>query len=88
MAKVLKATFKKNCIGCEMCVMEVQQQLGKVGLEGSPIRIFRATDENGKLAFSVDIDPRVNELNIEKIAGICPTLVFTIEEESDAGLTN
>ena len=88
MAKVLKATFKKNCIGCEMCVMEVQQQLGKVGLEGSPIRIFRATDENGKLTFSVDIDPRVNELDIQKIAGVCPTLVFTIEEESDAGLTN
>jgi hypothetical protein len=88
MPKVLKATFKKNCIGCEMCVAEVQHQLGKVGLEGSPIRIFRAIDEKGRLTFSVDIDPRVNELDIEKIAGICPTLVFTIEEESDGGLTS
>jgi hypothetical protein len=88
MAKVLKATFKKNCIGCEMCVMEVQRQLGKVGLEGSPIRIFRSQNEKGGLSFSVDIDPRVNELDIEKIAGVCPTLVYTIEEESDGGLTN
>lgn len=86
--KVLKATFKKNCIGCEMCVMEVQRQLGKVGLEGSPIRIFRSTNEAGEVSYSVDLDPRVNELDIEKIAAICPTLVYTIEEESDAGLTN
>jgi len=86
--KVLKATFTKNCIGCEMCVMEVQKQLGKVGTEGSPIRVFRDVDEDGKMEFSVDLDPRVNELDIEKVAEVCPTLVFTIEEEPDAGFAD
>jgi hypothetical protein len=70
-----------------MCVAEVQKQLGKVGLEGSPIRIFRNRNERGRIEFSVDIDPMVNDLDIEKIAGVCPALVFTIEEEEENGLT-
>lgn len=80
MAKILKATFEKNCIGCELCVAEVQRQLGKVGIEGSPIRIFRSLTPNGRLVFKVDIDPSVNKLDIDSIEKICPTLVFTIEE--------
>lgn len=83
MAKVLKASFEKNCIGCELCVFEVQKQLGKVGLEGSPLRIFRDKNKKGRLSYSVDIDPSVNELDIEKIEKICPTLVFTLEEEEN-----
>lgn len=87
MKKILKASFQKNCIGCEMCVAEVQKQLGKVGLEDSPIRIFRNRNQNGKIEFSVDIDPVVNNLDIEKVISVCPALVFTIEEEEEDGLT-
>ncbi len=83
MAKILKATFPEKCIGCEMCVLEAQRQLKKVGLDGSPVRIFKNKEERvllGEIIFSIDIDPNVQNLKIEKIAKICPTAVFTIEE--------
>lgn len=83
MGKILKATFKKNCIGCELCVFEVQRQLGKVGLEGSPIRVFREKGEKEKIVYTIDIDPSVSKLNVERIESVCPTMVFTIEEESE-----
>lgn len=83
MAKVLKASFEKNCIGCELCVFEVQRQLGKVGLEGSPIRIFCNRTKPNKLSYSVTVDPSVNKLDIEKVDGVCPALVFTLEKEED-----
>lgn len=76
---ILKAKFPERCIGCEMCVFEAQRQLGKVGLENSPIRIMHREGES----FSVHIDPEANELDIEKIKSICPTLVFTIEEANE-----
>ncbi|MBT6401090.1 hypothetical protein HN803_06215 [candidate division WWE3 bacterium] len=82
MAKVLKASFEKNCIGCELCVSEVQKQLGKVGLDGSPIRIFRDRDAK-KTSYTVHIDPSVNELALEKVEKICPALVFTLESEEE-----
>ncbi|MBI2414295.1 hypothetical protein HYV31_00415 [candidate division WWE3 bacterium] len=82
MGKILKATFKKNCIGCELCVFEVQRQLGKIGLEGSPIRVFREKGEKEKIVYTIGIDPSVNKLDVEKIEGVCPTMVFTIEDES------
>ena len=85
MAKVLKIAFPKKCIGCELCVMEVQRQLGKVGLEGSLIRIFRDIKNFSGIAFSVDLDPTVTKLEIEKIAGICPVTVFTVEEQGLKG---
>ncbi len=78
--KVLKASFEKNCIGCELCVLEVQRQLGRVGLDGSPIRIFRKEKSAEKISFSVEVDPSVNTLEIEKIKEICPALVFTLED--------
>lgn len=81
MSKVLKATFPQKCIGCEICVMEVQKQLNKAGLDGSLIKVLRNTDENGNLVFSIDIDPQVNDLDIQTIKKTCPTLVFTIQEE-------
>ena len=76
MTKVLKMKFPKECNGCELCVAEVQRQLGKAGLEGSLIRVLR--DENG---FSIDLDPRVNELEIDKIVKICPKAGFVIEDK-------
>ncbi len=83
MHKTLKATFQKNCIGCELCVAEVQRQLGKVGLEDAPIRILRES-KDGKLTFSVDIDPTINQLDVEKIKNVCPALVFIIDEDEDS----
>lgn len=82
MAKILKITFPENCIGCELCVLEVQRQLNKAGLDGSPIRIFRNQEEDviGEVAFTIDMDKSVNELKIEKVKNICPTGVFTIED--------
>lgn len=86
--KVLKATFPKNCIGCELCVREAQAQMKKVGLEGSPVRIFRGRSGKGKTTFSIDIDPSTKDLDIKSIEKICPTLVFTIEDEEENGLTD
>lgn len=83
MSKFLKVTFPEKCIGCELCVAETQRQLNKIGLEGALIRILK---EN---AFLVQIDPAVNKLNLQKVMGICPTGVFTIEEkEDDDGLVS
>lgn len=88
MSKVLKVTFPENCIGCEMCVMEAQKQIGKVGLNGALVRVLKSKSETG-LDFLVEVDPQVNELDIKKIARICPKSVFTIEEkETDDGLTS
>ena len=83
MPKILKATFEKNCIGCELCVLEVQRQLKKVGLDGSPIRIFRKEKSDEKIIFSVDVDPSVNKLDVQKIHDICPALVFTLEDSEE-----
>jgi NAD-dependent dihydropyrimidine dehydrogenase PreA subunit len=82
MTKILKATYSERCTGCEMCVIEVQHQLKKLGLEGSLIRIFRRKDKSNKegVIFSIDIDPRVNNLDIERIKSVCPQGVFSIED--------
>lgn len=65
----------QKCIGCELCVFESQRQLGKMGLEGAFIRIFRDTT-----SFSIVLDPQINTLDIEKIKEICPVGVFEILE--------
>ncbi len=78
MAKVLKVRFPEECNGCELCVMEVQRQLGKVGLEGSPIRIFRNGNE-----FSVVIDPLAATLDITQLNKVCPKANFYFEEDSE-----
>lgn len=82
MTKILKAAYPERCTGCEMCVIEAQHQLKKLGLEGALIRIFRKKDKNNKenVVFSIDIDPRVNNLDIERIKNICPQGVFSIED--------
>ena len=87
MAKNLKVSFLQKCIGCEVCVFEAQRQLKKVGLEGSLIRIFRNKKEGKEfLEYSIDIDPRLNKLDIEAIKNICPTEVFEVVEEENDGL--
>lgn len=103
MAKILKISFPEKCIGCELCVIEVQRQMGKLGLEGSLIRVFRnpsmATLASNApsgiapigsdptpttvLVYSIEMDPKINQQNIEKIKDICPTGVFTIEESAE-----
>ena len=87
MAKNLKVSFPQKCIGCEVCVFEAQRQLKKVGLEGSLIRIFRNKKEGKEfLEYSIDIDPRLNKLDIEAIKNMCPTEVFEVVEEENDGL--
>lgn len=90
MVRVLKVIFPEKCIGCELCVIEAQRQLGKVGLEGSLIRVLRDETELGLPVISVDIDPKISDLDLEKISKICPTGVFTVEEvlEEEHGLTD
>lgn len=88
MPKFLKVKFPEKCIGCELCVMNAQAQLKKFGLEGAPIRIFRKTDSDeevipSEISFSIEMDPRVNELDVEKISRICPTGVFSIDESEE-----
>jgi hypothetical protein len=79
--KILKATFPKRCTGCELCVFEVQRQLKKVGLEESLIRVFKkSTDAHDDIEFLIEIDPRINQLDIESIKKTCPTQVFEIVE--------
>lgn len=80
--KEIKATYPDRCIGCEMCVIECQHQLKKTGLEGSLIRIFRKKTKDS-MQYSVDIDPRTNNLNIENIKASCPQGVFSIEETNE-----
>ncbi len=65
--------------------MEAQRQLQIVGLEGALIRVLRnKTDKGVGLEFHVEVDPRINKLDIKKITSICPAGVFTISEEESS----
>lgn len=87
MAKNLKVSFPQKCVGCELCVFEAQRQLKKVGIEGSLIRIFKNLQDDKKfLEYSIELDPRINDLDIERIKNICPTEVFEVTEEDNDGL--
>ena len=86
MAKTIKPAKEDMCNGCEMCVFEAQRQVGKVGLEESLITVFKkstASDKpnTDKVNYSLEIDPRISALNLEKISKICPRDVFEISEE-------
>ena len=83
--KILKASFENRCNGCELCVLEVQRQLGKVGLTDSPIRILRDTSKS-TVYFHVEIDPSVSNLDIKEVLKVCPTSVFESLEEEDEDL--
>ena len=77
MAKNLKVSFPQKCTGCELCVFEAQSQLKKVGLEGALIRIFKKREDGKKfLEYSINLDPRINKLDVERIKTICPTQIF------------
>jgi len=80
MMKTLKPTQQDKCHGCELCILESQRQLNKVGLEEALIRIFtqKGLQEDDSVKFSVEIDPRINVLDVEKIKSICPREVFEI----------
>ena len=84
MPKTIKPARIDRCNGCELCVLETQRQLKKVGLDESLIRIFRKRSlEQQKTEFNLEIDPRINVLDLEKIKSICPRNVFEIIEESE-----
>lgn len=75
MTKILKPVLPRRCNGCELCVLQAQCQLGKLGLEGAFIRIFREESN-----FKQVLDPQVNTLDIEKIRDICPRDVYEVLE--------
>jgi len=77
--KKIVIKFPEKCTGCELCVLETQRQLAKVGIEGSLIRIFRDKDNADQITFSIEMDPRINDLNIKSLVKICPAEVFEIE---------
>jgi len=82
MPKCLKASRENKCNGCELCVLESQRQIGKVGLEETLIRVFRKSSKSSEYPqYKLEIDPRMNSLDIKKIKDICPQEVFDIEEE-------
>lgn len=80
--KILKATFENRCNGCELCLLEAQRQLQRVGLTDSPIRILRDSSKS-TVYFHVDLDPTINKLDLNEIVKVCPTGVFEILEEED-----
>lgn len=81
--KILKATFENRCNGCELCVMEAQRQLKKVGLTDTPIRILR-DNTSSNLYFYVEIDESsIKKIDINEIYKVCPTGVFEIVEDYD-----
>ncbi len=86
MTKILKVKFPDRCNGCELCVLEVQRQLQKVGLEGSLVRVFADHAENNETSFTIELDPRITNMDIQKIMDICPQNVYEITEEENAGL--
>jgi hypothetical protein len=70
-------------------VLESQRQLKKVGLNQALIRVFRTKGEKSEYPeHNLEIDPRINALDIEKICKICPMNILEVseEEDTDAGL--
>jgi NAD-dependent dihydropyrimidine dehydrogenase PreA subunit len=82
MLKSLKIVNQDRCFGCEMCVLECQQQLKTAGLEGSYIRILRNLGDGTK--FVVSTDPKIAELNIKRVVKSCPRDVFAEAVENGA----
>ena len=82
MPKKLKVVSQDRCTGCEMCVLECQQQLKTAGLEGSYIRILRNLSTGTR--FIVSVDPEIEELNLKRIVKSCSREVFVETEENGA----
>ena len=76
MSKILKVTNEKACIGCDLCVLLSSRLVNQeLSINKSPIDVQRV----GK-SYKVTIDPGVN-VNAEKIVNICPTGVFSLEDD-------
>ncbi|MDA1337855.1 MAG: hypothetical protein O2871_00670 [bacterium] len=76
MNKILKVTNEKACIGCDLCVLLSSILVNnKLSINKSPIDVKRV----GK-GYKVSIDPGVH-INSDKIVNICPTGVFSIEQD-------
>jgi len=82
MSTTVKIKQEDKCIGCEMCVMECQRQLKRVGLAGSYIRVLR--NINAGSEFKISLDPKILELKSNKIVGSCPREVFEEVEGNGA----
>ncbi len=80
MAKILKISFPNKCNGCELCVLAIQRQFNRTGLDGSLIRIFRKKEEDG-ITYAIEMDPSINNYDVASIVKSCPTGVFEITEE-------
>lgn len=81
MSKTLIVKFPQKCIGCELCVHEIQRQLNIVGLEDSKIRVFKNFDS--EIKYTITLDSDINNYDIAAIKKICPTGVFEIEENTN-----
>jgi hypothetical protein len=82
MSKILKVEFPDKCNDCELCVFEVQRQLNKIGLEGALVRILKNKPDSAKSTdFFIELDPRVSELDLDKILAVCPRGAFKIVDE-------
>ncbi|MEK7595596.1 MAG: hypothetical protein AAB443_03360 [Patescibacteria group bacterium] len=76
--KILRVTNPDKCIGCELCAFVANRLCGRVGISGSPVKIL------GKdKPFKIHLDPSVNDLEIDKIAGICPKDCFSVDDTED-----
>jgi len=84
--KILKATFENRCNGCELCILEAQRQLGKVGLSDTPVRVLRDASSSNLYFHLVIYEEALENLNLEEIVKICPTGVFEIIEEENENL--
>ena len=63
-----------------MCVLAIQRQFHRTGLDGSLIRVFRKKEADG-ITYSIEMDPRINDYDIVSVTKSCPTGVFEIAEE-------
>jgi len=85
MGKILKVIFPEKCMGCELCVMEAQRQMGILGFEGALIRVLRDESKLGIPVLCLDIDPNISRFDLDRIAKICPNGIFAVEEEIEEG---
>ena len=76
MSKILKVTNEKACIGCDLCVLLSSRLVNqKLSINKSPIDVKRVGRN-----YLVTIAPGVS-INAEKIVNICPTGVFSLEND-------
>ena len=80
-SKILEISFPEKCIGCELCIQEAQRQIGKIGLDEAPIRIFnsnKTTNLTNTPTYEIVINKDINKLDIEKIESILVSAALEI----------